>query len=611
MNDLSQIGKPGQAELARRALKTLAERKLIPTPETFSDVYHELAGGRPGSVSLQALLKEILKDLVRAGRMASTDATRALELAGRFDWATVQEMIEKALARRAGVAGASWPQLTSTLLKQADLLHANWTRARKIDSVLRVIEGAADQPDVALERLGRLIESWGPALASLPGREEGAGTATQPVPASGPDGVPSLPVAQRYGSDSALEERLRGAREEADAWKQVALRALRQLEFASGAGTEAHRKLREYAAAHGERVSADDVARLVPRFTDVVGVIERQIAEQRKVHAGLQRLLALLCDNVKTLTPDEAWLAGQLEPIRALLAGPLSSVQLAQAEQSLAAVIAQQAGARRSLMEAKLALREMLATLVERIGSMSNTTGRFYEQVGTYQRQLEGANDFDTLSRVIKGLLADTQIMRADIQASRNELVEARRKVETYEARVKELERELTQVSTLVQKDALTHALNRRGLEEAFRIETARAARYGSPLALVMLDLDDFKKLNDSLGHVAGDKALVYLAQTMQVALRPTDLVARLGGEEFTILFPATDVEEATQAAVRLQKDLARRPFAFDGRPYPITFSGGSAQWRQGETLEDLIRRADAMLYQAKRSGKNKVLQAD
>ena len=99
-----------------------------------------------------------------------------------------------------------------------------------------------------------------------------------------------------------------------------------------------------------------------------------------------------------------------------------------------------------------------------------------------------------------------------------------------------ELEHQLSTVSTLVQKDPLTNALNRRGLEEAFRVESARAERYRSPLTLAMLDLDNFKRVNDTLGHVAGDRALIHFVTTAHATLRPTDLTARYGGEEFGVL---------------------------------------------------------------------------
>jgi diguanylate cyclase len=603
MNEPPHKGRATESEIARRALKAIGERKLVPTPEVFSEVYFEMAGGRPGAASPAAVLKEVLRDLVRAGRLASAEAVQILEQGNKSDWLAVRDALDKALARRTGATGGSWPHAALTVLRQTDLMHANWTRARKVDAVARVVEAAVDQPDVALDRLLRLVESWGPAIGTLPRPEVAEAPLTQPAPPAGPD---DLPVARRYGSDPQQEAALRSATVQAEAWRQVALRAMRVLEHTCG--QSAAEKLREYATQHGRDVPAEDADKLLPRFVDVVTVIDREIGEQQKVRIGLQRLLALLCDNMKNLTPEEAWLAGQLEPIRSILAGPLSSLQLAQAEQTLAGVIQQQAGARRSLQDAKLALKEMLASLVERIGSMSSSTGRFVDQVGGYQRELENASDFETLSRVIKGLLADTQIVRSDMQASRAELQSARAQVEAYESRVRELERELTQVSTLVQKDPLTHALNRRGLEDAFRVETARARRYRAPLGLLMIDLDDFKRLNDSLGHAAGDKALVHLAQIMQATLRPTDLVARLGGEEFAVLFPATDLEDTFNAGVRLQRELARRPFSFEAQQVSVAFSGGAAMWREQDTLEQLIKRADELMYQAKRAGKNRVL---
>jgi diguanylate cyclase len=594
MNDTTGA-RAAQAEIARRVLKTLAERRIIPTPETFAAVYEEIAGGKAAGATALTVVKDVLRDLVRAQRLGSAEAQAIAQQAQAHDWKAVREALEKALARRPGSAAGSWPQLVLALLKQADQLHANWTRARKLEAVARVIEAAGDQPDVALDRLGRLLESWGPALAALPAREE---------PAPGVEPPPALPAAQRYATDPELHERLAAAEARAAAYRQVATRAVNLLADTCGEGTAAAVRLRDYARDFG---TCPEIDKVVPRFVDAVREFEALIEEQRRVRDGLQRLLALLTENIHTLAPEETWLVGQLEPIRALLRGPLDAHQLWRAESDLASVIARQGRARRGLAEAKVAVKELLATLIERIGSMGVSTGRFYDRVGGYQQQLAVAGDPSALATIIQGLLADTQIVRAEIDASRTELAAARRQAEAYEARVRELERELTQVSALVQKDPLTQALNRRGLEEAFRVETARATRYQAPLALALLDLDDFKKLNDSLGHVGGDRALIHLVQTMQATLRPTDLVARLGGEEFAVLLPATAADEAGQAIERVRDELARSPFVFDGRRATLTFSAGVAAWRTHEPLEDLLRRADRALYDAKRAGKNRV----
>lgn len=636
MSPPDQIGtasaKLSDAEVARRALKLLAERKIIPTPHSFTEVCHEITGVKNAGVTPASLIKDVTRDLIRHGRMSAAEGLAMIDAAQAGHWLVVREGLDRALERKVGGAMTRWPHMTLTLLRQSDALHANWTRARKLDAVARVLEAAADQPDVALERLTRLIESWGGAMPPVPGAREAegregpltqpAGPLTLPAAAAAlglptpPPQRPSAdarPVTERYGSDPALQAARDQAVAQAEAWKQVAQRAIQLLAQACGPHSAAAKKISTYLNEMPVRVDAQDSGaadRISARFVDLVVGIEQQLAEDHKVRLGLQRLLAMLCDNIKTLTPDEVWLAGQLEPIRALLLQPVGYNALEQAEARLAQVIAQQGRARQGLQEAKVALKEMLSTLIESIGLASNSTDTFATQIDGYRAQLEQAHDFDTLTRVVGGLLSDTASVRRSIEQSRGELQQAQRKVETYEARVQELERELSQVSTLVQKDPLTFALNRRGLDEAFRNESTRATRYSVPLALAVLDVDDFKRVNDSLGHAAGDRALVHLATLMQLTLRPTDFIARFGGEEFVLLLPVTDREGAVEAVERLSAELEQRPFQWKGQGHRITFSAGVCQWRPGEPLEACIARADAAMYEAKRSGKHRVVSA-
>lgn len=192
MNNTPQAGQLNRAEMARRTLKTLAERRIVPTPETFADVYYELAGGRPAGASAAAAIRDVLKDLVRTQRMSSQEAHEALACAQQQDWAAVRQAIDRALERRPGSVAGNWPQTAVALLRQTDALHAGWTRARKLEAVMRVVDGAADAPDVALDRLTRLMQSWGPALAPLPGaRDELA----DPIVA--PSQAPAPPTAER------------------------------------------------------------------------------------------------------------------------------------------------------------------------------------------------------------------------------------------------------------------------------------------------------------------------------------------------------------------------------------------------------------------------------
>jgi len=599
------------AEIARRALKLLAERKLVPTPETFADAFLESAGSEVRNHGAAGALKDLATDLVRQSRMSQPESVQLMRAVQRHHWGAVRDAIDRALSRRAGSQADAWPAMLLSVLKQTDALHPSWTRARKLDAVAHVIDAAAAEPAIALERLARLIESWGPALAPLV-NPASPHPAVEPVPVRvDPDAARPEPAAQR-GSTAARyaghdhEAALATATARADAWQQVALRCLRALEHSCAPGAPAREKLREYTAQ--AKAEPDSAPWLSSRFIDVVSAVDRELVEEQHIRAGLQRLLALLCDNVGQLAPDEVWLAGQLEPIRALLSGPIRSAQISAAETRLATLIAQQSSARRGLQEAKVALTDMLGMLLDRVGAMGNSAEHFNDKLGHYQAELARAPDFASLSRIVHGLLTETRTVRDQIDASRADLALARKRVEVYEARVSELEQQLSQVSTLVQKDPLTSALNRRGLEEAFRVESARATRYQTRLTLAMIDLDDFKRLNDRLGHVAGDRALIHFVSTVHAAMRPTDLTARSGGEEFGVLFPATDVQEAGEAVERLQRELAQRQFQFEGERLALSFSAGVAQWRPGESLEELMKRADAGLYEAKKAGKNRVV---
>lgn len=156
--------------------------------------------------------------------------------------------------------------------------------------------------------------------------------------------------------------------------------------------------------------------------------------------------------------------------------------------------------------------------------------------------------------------------------------------------------------------DPLTGLYNRRYLDELFARELARARRDNSPLALALIDLDHFKRLNDEHGHLDGDDVLKGVAQHLLVNLRSSDTVFRIGGEEFLLILPGADVLEATKRLETICLGLAQKPIETRSGVRQVTLSGGLALWpEQGPELDDLLRAADAALYEAKRGGRNRV----
>jgi diguanylate cyclase (GGDEF)-like protein len=170
---------------------------------------------------------------------------------------------------------------------------------------------------------------------------------------------------------------------------------------------------------------------------------------------------------------------------------------------------------------------------------------------------------------------------------------------------VTELGRELAEQA---RTDSLTGALNRRAMEEAALRETARSTRHGNRLCMIVLDVDHFKHLNDTRGHAAGDRALQALVDQVKIMLRANDLIARTGGEEFTILLPDTSTSAGTQAAERVRQAIEALEIPFEDEPIRFTISAGVAQLDLSQgSWEVMMRRADSAMYLAKEHGRNSV----
>jgi diguanylate cyclase (GGDEF)-like protein len=180
--------------------------------------------------------------------------------------------------------------------------------------------------------------------------------------------------------------------------------------------------------------------------------------------------------------------------------------------------------------------------------------------------------------------------------------------LKTLDAAQTALRRQMETAELLARTDALTGLANRRAFDEAMQREILRAQRYGTPLTLVLTDLDHFKAINDCYGHDGGDRILQEFARILASGVRSIDLVGRWGGEEFAILMPGTDLQEAMQAAERMRKEVEQTELGFASGPCRITASFGVAAFRADmPTPASLLERADLALYRAKHRGRNRV----
>lgn len=167
--------------------------------------------------------------------------------------------------------------------------------------------------------------------------------------------------------------------------------------------------------------------------------------------------------------------------------------------------------------------------------------------------------------------------------------------------------REMTaKLEVLAQRDELTGLFNRRYMMGMLEAEFKRAQRGGPPLTIAMLDLDHFKRTNDTLGHHTGDRVLQVFAQAAGIKLRGTDVLCRWGGEEFLLLMPDTSAASAIMAVQRIRQELEMVGFRVEGHPVRITFSAGVAQWTAAVSVDQLLEQADKALYRAKDAGRNR-----
>ncbi len=332
--------------------------------------------------------------------------------------------------------------------------------------------------------------------------------------------------------------------------------------------------------------------------------------DQAEVKATLLKLLQLIVENMGELSLDDSWLKGQTEALRTAAAPPLTLRRLDEVERLLKDVLFKQKDAKGRALEAQDELRKMLATFIERMSLMTASSSSYHGKMEESVRLMEQARSLEDIAPVLKEVMGATRLMTSEALTVRDELQAMREKTQATDAELTKLHQELDRVSAQALHDHLTGALNRKGLDEALHREISGLRRKQSLLCVALLDIDNFKKLNDSKGHDTGDVALAHLATVARECMRPQDTLARYGGEEFVLLLPDTSLEQGIAAMTRLQRELSKRFFLAGSEKVLITFSAGVAQFVQDETGADAIKRADQAMYMAKRAGKNRVLGA-
>ena len=477
------------------------------------------------------------------------------------------------------VPGAAWVQLIERLAKGLGSPGRQWTLARRRDSLKRVLDGSRNDAERLHKRLLSLLSAWEEDRADEPVETD----SLAPVDAaqSWPPLVAVLEGTVRAGlpgDDTRAAELADRLAELADA-------------VARDGATPAH----------------------VAQIELVCSAVRRLFSHRHELVEQLGSLCRELTLGLTELAEDPSWARGQCEALQVRLQGGVSVRGVRSAAELLADTRQRQQALQTERRTARDALKSLLNRMLSEVDELGEQTGRFHQAVVGHADAIARADSLESLAAVVTAMLQDSQDVQFAVGRSQQRLQHDRDQATGLEQRVRELEAELRRLSDEVSTDALTQVANRRGLATAFAAEQARTERAGAdaaPLAVALLDVDNFKKLNDTLGHAAGDVALKSLAAAVRERLRPVDHLARFGGEEFVVLMPGTALDEAQHVLSRLQRAMTASLFMHEGQDVLVTFSAGVTAWRDGETLETTLARADEAMYEAKRTGKNRTCTA-
>ncbi|MEK8047725.1 GGDEF domain-containing protein [Ideonella margarita] len=597
------------AELAKAALRRLAMAKQEPTPENYARAWAEESGEPPPDQVMPGRARPLIEKLTSRVVDNAEERQALLKHMDQGQWDQAVRALERAAGGQASQSKA-WAQLIERITRGLERSGKQWSVARKKDSLQRVLDSSRSDMQRLQHRLTQLVGSWD-------GEGEATDTSAPPIEAPAAEGQSAVPNAAATPalSGSAANPAANPAAGAAQPDLAVALsnwvELIGPLETTVRAalppdGVRAA-ELADELSALAEQIGRDGATPQIARsVADVCERARRLLAHRHHLLDQVHRLSQELAGGLSELAEDDSWVQGQLASLRATLDDVPSARAVQSASDLLASTRSRQRGLRVERDQARNALKALIQRMLSELGELDETTGRFSDGMLRYADTIERADSLESLASVVRDMVDESRSVHTLVSNTRSRLHDEHSRATELEAKVRELETELRRLSDEVATDALTQIANRRGLMQHFDTERARLEREGTELAVGLLDIDNFKRLNDSLGHAAGDQALVALAQHVRQSLRPQDAVARFGGEEFVVLLPGTPVEEAQRALTRLQRLLSASLFMHEDKEVFVTFSAGVTSYRLGERLEEALERADEALYEAKRTGKNR-----
>jgi diguanylate cyclase len=586
------------SEIARETIKQMAVRRVEPTPDNYTQIYLEIAG-KPAKEDAATALRKALKQLPHDSLEQTNWINRWEKVLKQDNWQGLGELLKESMLQELSHS-TKWPKAIRTLLQGWDDKRVGLESAKKREMLERVLINFGNDNTLSDKLLG-MANNWLPADARVEGLSipdfkdvsstQASDTAIEPLTKEELPGE----VQQFHGAFTILQTLLKQTLQLGLIPRLEGYPDLQSDAVALQESTERAKKLKEWEAL------AKSLKALLMRV-EVIG------AKEDDVRGDIIDLLHLLLSNIGELVDEDSWLSGQVYAVQSIITGPLDRAKLKQAEKSLKEVVYKQGLVKHSLVEARNSFKTLIGSFIDKLKYMGEASELYSGKIEGYAKELSQTDDLIKINELVNHLMQDTSVMQTDIMRSRDDLLSQQRIANDTQQRISKLQDELSQLSEVVRIDQLTGVLNRRGMDDAFNAEIARYHRSGELLSVALLDIDNFKSLNDQHGHAVGDSALKHLASVVRRTVRPTDIVTRMGGEEFVVILPNTNLEEAVTTMSRLQRALTKEYFLGNNQKLLITFSAGVALFQQEDDVNSILLRADQAMYLAKKSGKNRVM---
>ncbi|HJW11655.1 MAG TPA: GGDEF domain-containing protein, partial [Albitalea sp.] len=501
-------------------------------------------------------------------------------------------------------SGEQLASLIDRIVRGVERRSRQWTSARKKDSLQRVLDGSRGDATRLQQRLRQLVASWESETS-----EAAPDTGMEPVlsglaPLDSPDDATHAAAPSESITRIALDAAPAATALE---WKRVVGTYDATIMHALPPREKEARHLADAIAEATQRIQAEGATpQLAGELSALCLRADRVLEHRHHLIEQLGILVQELTASLTDLAENDSWARGQCDAMRLKIDEGLTARGVKAVSELLHTTRERQSQLRVERERARDSLKSLINRMLSELGELGSQTGRFQDNVGRYADVIEKADSLESLAGVVREMVEETRTVHTLVAATQQRLQDEHAKATGLSQRVNELESELRRLSDEVSTDQLTQIANRRGLLQSFEAERSRMERGGGQLSIGLLDIDNFKRLNDELGHSAGDEALKALAAAVTKSLRPSDCVARYGGEEFVMLLPETPVEEGQQILTRLQRSLSGGLFMHEQKQIFVTFSAGVTAYREGERIEDALERADQALYEAKRTGKNR-----